>query len=59
MVVIWALSSAVKKINMYFFENIDKASDVYSTYEKVIIGGGFISQIGENCIDTFMCQHNL
>ena len=43
----------------YFFDNIDKALDVYSTYEKVILGGDFNSQIGENCIDTFMYQHNL
>ena len=45
--------------DQYFFDNIDKALDVYSTYEKVILGGAFVSQIDENCIDTFMYQHNL
>ena len=45
--------------DQYFFDNIDKALDVYSTYEKVILGGTFVSQIDENCIDTFMYQHNL
>ena len=38
----------------YFFDDIDKALDVYSTYQKVILGGDFNSQISENCIDTFM-----
>ena len=45
--------------DQYFFDNIDEALDVYSTYEKVILGVDFNSQIGENCIDTFMYQHNL
>ena len=45
--------------DQYFFDNIDKALDVYSTYEKVIRGGDFNSQIGENCVDTFMYLHNL
>ena len=54
----WALSSAVSK-DQYFFDNIDKALDVYSKYEKVIIGGDFNCQIDENCIATFMYQHNL
>ena len=34
--------------DQYFFDNIDKALDVYSTYEKVILGGDLDSQIGEN-----------
>ena len=49
----------LKKINIYFFDNTDKALDVYSTYEKVILVGGFNSRISENCIDNFMYQHNL
>ena len=32
---------------------------MYSTYGKVIPGEDFNSQIGKNCIDTFMYQHNL
>ena len=53
MVVMRALSSPSQKINT-FFDNIDKALHVYSTYEKVKLGGEFNSEIGENCIDTFM-----
>ena len=45
--------------DQYSYDNIDKALVVYSTYEKIILGGDFNSQIGENCIDTFMYQHNL
>ena len=45
--------------DQYFFDNIDKCLDVYSIYEKVILGGDFNSQIGENCIEAFMYQHNL
>ena len=40
-------------------DNINKALDVYATYEKVTLGGNFNGQIGENCTDTFMYQHNL
>ena len=43
----------------YFFDNVDNALDVYSTYEKAVLGGDFDSQIGENCIDNLMCLHNL
>ena len=45
--------------DQYFFDNVDKALDVYSTYEKAVLGGDFDSQIGENFIDNFMCLHNL
>ena len=45
--------------DQYFFDNIDKGLDIYSTYEKVILDGDFNSQISENCIDTFMYHHNL
>ena len=55
MVVVWVLSQK----DQYFFDNVDKALDVYSTSEKIILGGDFNSQIGEDCIDTFMYQHNL
>ena len=45
--------------DQYYFDNIDKALDVYSTYVKVILGGDFNNETGENWIDTFMSQHNL
>ena len=40
----------------YFF---DKALDVYSTYEKVLIDGGFNAQVGEKYLDTLLYQHEL
>ena len=45
--------------NQYFFDNIDKALEIYSTYEKVILDGDFNSQTGANCNSTYMYQHNL
>ena len=45
--------------DQYYFDNIDKALDVYSTYVKVILGGDFNNETGENWIGTFMYQHSL
>ena len=45
--------------DQYFFDNIDKTLDIYSTYEKVIPDGDFNSQIGENRNGSYMYQHNL
>ena len=42
MVFMWALSSAVSKRSL-IFDNIEKALDVYWTYEKVIRGEDFNS----------------
>ena len=43
----------------YFFDNIDKGLDVYSTYERVAVAGDFNAQVGENTFDTFLYQHKL
>ena len=45
--------------DQYFFDCLDKALDVYSTYEKVLITGDFIAQEGQKCLDTFLYQHEL
>ena len=45
--------------DQYFFDNLDKALDVYSTDEKVLITGDFNAQEGEKCFDTFLYQHEL
>ena len=45
--------------DQYFFDNLDKALDVYCTYEKVVITGDFNAQEGEKCLDTFSYQHEL
>ena len=43
----------------YFFENLDKAIDVYSHYEKVLLAGDFNAEISEFCLDSFLYQHEL
>ena len=43
----------------YFFGNIDKCLDVYSTYERVQLAGDLNVQVGEKSFDTFLCQHEL
>ena len=43
----------------YFFENLDKAIDVYSHYEKVLLVGDFNAEISEFCLDSFLYQHEL
>ena len=45
--------------DQYFFHNLDKALDVYSNYETVLITGDFNAQEGEKCLDTFLYQHGL
>ena len=45
--------------DQYFFDNLDKALEVYSTYEKVLIIGDFNAQEGEKCLDTFLYQNEL
>ena len=36
-------------ICQYYFDNIDKALDVYCQYDKVVLAGDFNAQIGEKC----------
>ena len=43
----------------YFFDNIDRGLDVYSTYERVALAGDFNAQVGEKSFDTFLYQHEL
>ena len=43
----------------YNFDNLDKALDVYSTFEKVLITGDRNAQEGEKCLDTILYQHEL
>ena len=43
----------------YFFDNIDKDLDVYSSYERVALAGDFNVQAGEKWFDTFLYQHEL
>ena len=43
----------------YFFYNIDKGLDKYSTYERVALAGDFKAQVGGKSFDTFLYQHKL
>ena len=40
----------------YFFENLDKAINVYSHYEKVLLVRNFNGEISELCLDSFLCM---
>ena len=54
-----ALYHPPSQSDQYFFGNLDKALDLYSTYEKVSIARDFNAQEGEKCLDTFLYQHEL
>ena len=43
----------------YFFNNIDKCLDVYSTYERVVPACDLNAQVGEKSFYTFLYQHEL
>ena len=43
----------------YCFEQLDKALDIYSNYEKVLLTGDFNSEITEPCIDSFLYQYDM
>ena len=43
----------------YFFENLDKAIDVYSHYENVLLAGDLNAEILEFCLNSFLYQHEL
>ena len=42
-----------------FFESLDKAINVYSHYEKVLLVGDFNAEISEVCLDSFLYEHEL
>ena len=43
----------------YFFENVDKALDMCSYYDKVLIAGHFNAEIIDHYFETFLYQHEL
>ena len=45
--------------NQYYFDCLDKALDVYSSYEKVILTVDFNVQESECVLDSFLYQHDL
>ena len=45
--------------DQYFFNTLDKALDVYSNFENVLLIGDFKAQIRGAHRDTFLNQHGL
>ena len=45
--------------DQYYFDCLDKALDVYSSFEKVILTGDFNAQDSECMFDSFLYQHDL
>ena len=45
--------------DQYYFDCLDKALDIYSSYEKVILTGDFNAQQSEYVFHSFLYQHDL
>ena len=40
--------------DQYFVDNIDKALNIYCSYEKIVLAGDVNAQEGERLLDTFL-----
>ena len=47
------------KADIYYFDNLDKAFDTYSSYEKRLLIGDFNTETSEPRIDSFIYEHDL
>ena len=45
--------------DQYFFDNIDKALDIYCPCDKIVLARDFNVQEGERLLDTFLYQGEL
>ena len=45
--------------DIYYFDNLDKAFDAYSSFEKQLLIRGFRMEISELPIDSVMYEHEL
>ena len=45
--------------DIYYFENLDKAFDTYSSYKKRLLIGDFKTETSEPRIDSFIYQNDL
>ena len=45
--------------DQYFFEIVDKALDMYSYYDKILLTGDFNAEIHDNYLQSFLYQHEL
>ena len=43
--------------DIYYFDNLDKAFDTYSCYEKRLLIGDFNTETSEHRIDSFVYEH--
>ena len=42
-----------------FIENVDKALDMYSYYDKILLTGDFNAEIHDDYLQSFLYQHEL
>ena len=45
--------------DQYFFEIVDKALDMYSYYDKILLTGDFNAEIHDHYLESFLHQHEL
>ena len=45
--------------DVYYFDNLDKAFDTYSSYEKRLLIGDFNTETSEPRIDSFIYEYDL
>ena len=45
--------------DQYFFENVGKALDMYSYYNKILLTGDFNAKIHDDYLESFLYQHEL
>ena len=43
----------------YYFNNLDKALDLYSHYDKKLSVGDFNTEVSDNVLSTILYQHDL
>ena len=44
--------------DQYFFGNIDKALDMYSYFDKILLKGDFNAEIHDDYLESFLYQHD-
>ena len=52
-------SNSQSQADIYYFDNLDKAFDSYSSYEKRLLIAGFNTEASEPRIDSFVYEHEL
>ena len=45
--------------DQYFFENVDKALDMYRYYDKILLTEDFNAERHDDCLESFLCQREL